>query len=971
MDYQRYGFERIMSTRVQEIDSTVTLYRFRDNGAELLSVENEDQNKVFGITFRTPPPDSTGVAHILEHSVLCGSGKYPVKEPFVELLKGSLQTFLNAMTFPDKTCYPVASQNVQDFYNLIDVYLDAVFHPRITEDVFAQEGWHLEYRDNGQLTYQGVVYNEMKGAYSSPDSLLSEHSQQSIFPGTPYGLDSGGHPEAIPDLTFEQFSEFHRRYYHPSNARLFFYGDDDPEERLRLAAEYLSEYQALSIDSHIPLQPRIAEPKREEHAFPADEGSSSQARLSMNWLLDVSTDTDKNLAFHILETLLIGMTASPLRKALIDSGLGEDLTGIGLEADLRQMFFSTGLKGVEEANLEQVEDLILRTLEELSWSGFDPKTVEAAINSVEFELRENNTGSMPRGLLVMIRSLSTWLYGGDPTLLLAFEEPLANLKARIEAGEPVFETLLREYFLDNRHRSTVVLRPDQEAGRELEKRERDRLAQVESAMDQRQKAEIEERAKELKRKQEAPDAPEDLARIPRLKISDLPSEVQTIPLERRQCGPVTGLFHDLPTNGIAYLDLAFDLRSVPQKLLGYVPLLGRAFVDMGTEDSDFVSLSQRIEAKTGGIHSETFTQTPVDGSDMCARLILRGKSMLDKIGELTDILDEILGKVRLDDRERFRQIVLEEKARLEHRLIPAGHRMINLRIKSRYSRSDWVNEHMNGVSQLLFLRFLVRQIDSDWPRIQEDLQTLKAYLVNRRNVLFNLTLPAGDWSEVHGRLERLGDSLPEAPEIAAKEWKMECMSGFEGLAIPAQVNYVGKGLDLFAQGYTFHASSLVISRYLRNSWLWDRIRVQGGAYGAFCLLDHLAGSMIFVSYRDPNVLETLNTYDSTAAFLEEHRLDQDELDKAVIGAIGDMDRYELPDAKGMTSMLRYLIGETDERRQAMRQEIFETTPAHFREFGGWLRRLEDEGFVAVMGDQTSLTQAKESGLPLEHFWQIL
>jgi len=971
MSRKMHGFEHIRSWEVKELQSTVNLYRYVKNGAELLSVENSDENKVFGITFKTPPPDSSGVAHILEHSVLCGSRKYPVKEPFVELLKGSLQTFLNALTFPDKTCYPVASQNPRDFSNLIDVYLDAVFYPRIDEDVFAQEGWHLEFRDSGRLCYQGVVYNEMKGAYSSPDSLLYEHSQQSLFPNSPYGLDSGGHPESIPELTFDAFLDFHRRYYHPSNARLFFYGDDDPEERLRVADSYLRDFDPLHVESNVPLQPRIPKPNREDHYFAADDESSAKARMTMNWLLDVCSDARKNLAFQVLEALLVGMTASPLRKALIDSGLGEDLTGIGLEGDLRQMFFSSGLKGVREADLEKVEELILQTLEELCREGFDPKTVEAAMNSVEFELRENNTGSLPRGLVVMIRALSTWLHGGDPTLLLAFEEPLEELKARVAAGEPVFENLLREYFLDNQHRSTVVLRPDQEKGRELEKRERHKLAQLEVSLDQDQKREIEERAKELKAKQEEPDSPEALARIPRLQVRDLPPKVQTIPLEARSCGPVTALYHDLPTNGIVYLDLAFDIRSVPQKLVGYVPLLGRAFVDMGTAEQDYVSLSQRIEAKTGGIHSETFAQTPVDGQDMCARLILRGKAMQDKVHELTDILGEVLSSGRLDDQERFRQILLEEKARLEHRLVPAGHRLVNLRIKSRYSRSDWTNEHMNGLSQLLFLRYLIQQVDSNWAKVQEDLESLKAHLVNSSNVLFNVTAPSEAWSTVQSPLEEIAGRLPGPPAEGSGQWRIDCLPGFEGLAIPAQVNYVGKGLDLFAQGYAFHASSLVISRYLRNSWLWDKIRVQGGAYGAFCLLDHLAGTLSFVSYRDPNVLDTLNVFDRSAEFLEEHRLDESELEKAVIGAIGDMDKYELPDAKGMTSMLRYLIGETDERRQQMRQEIFETSADDFQAFGQWLRHLQSNGFVVAMGDQSSLQAAKENGLPLEHIWQVL
>ena len=454
------GFSLVREERLSEVSGTVKLWRHDATGAELLSIVNNDENKCFGATFRTPPKDSTGVAHILEHSVLCGSEKYPVKEPFVELLKGSLQTFLNAFTFPDKTCYPVASANLQDFYNLVDVYLDAVFFPRIDENCFQQEGWHIEADSPaGPLRYKGVVFNEMKGVYSSPDSVLAEHSQQSLFPDMTYGLDSGGNPEVIPQLTYKAFKSFHESHYHPSNTRFFFWGDDPEEQRFALLEPYLSCFTARETDSAVPLQPRLDVPRQLEFPYASGE-DGDKGHVTLNWLTCETADTGELLVLEMLEHILLGLPGSPLRKALIESGLGEDLTGGGLETDLRQTFFSVGLRSITPGTAEDVEMLIMETLAELAENGIPAAAVEAAVNSVEFDLRENNSGRFPRGLAAMIRSLATWLYDGDPIAPLAWEKPLAALKARLASGEKVFEGAIKRWFLDNEHRSTVILTPD-------------------------------------------------------------------------------------------------------------------------------------------------------------------------------------------------------------------------------------------------------------------------------------------------------------------------------------------------------------------------------------------------------------------------------------------------------------------------------------------------------------------------------
>ena len=480
-----HGFELLEERHIAELKTSAKLFRHVKSGAELLSLSNDDDNKVFGITFRTPPSDSTGVAHILEHSVLCGSRKYPVREPFVELLKGSLKTFLNAFTYPDKTCYPVASQNLQDFYNLIDVYLDAVFYPRLTDFILDQEGWHFELESPDKpFIYKGVVFNEMKGAYSSPERVLAEYSQQSLFPDTTYGLESGGAPKEIVNLTFEQFKEFHRKFYHPSNARIYFYGNDDPQRRLSLLNEYLDAFDPIEADSTVGLQPPFESPKRIVRSFASGEdgGSKPKGMITINWLLGEVTHVEDNMALHVLEYILLGMPGSPLRKALIDSGLGEDITGAGMEGELRQMYFSIGLKGMDTAKADRFESLVLQTLTSLAKEGIDPGTVEAALNTIEFRLRENNSGGFPQGLVLMLRALTTWLYEGDPMALLAFEAPLAKVKSCAASEKSFFQDLIHRFFLNNPHRTTLILEPDPELGEREEAAEKERLSQIREAM---------------------------------------------------------------------------------------------------------------------------------------------------------------------------------------------------------------------------------------------------------------------------------------------------------------------------------------------------------------------------------------------------------------------------------------------------------------------------------------------------------
>ncbi len=954
---------------IAELNAMAKLWVHPETGAQLLSFITEDENKVFGVTFRTPPEDSTGVAHILEHSVLCGSEKFPVKEPFVELLKGSLQTFLNAFTYPDKTCYPVASTNRKDFYNLIDVYLDAVFFPRLRESIFQQEGWHLEVeRPNGPVLFKGVVYNEMKGVYSSPESLLGEQSQQSVFPDTTYGLDSGGKPDQILRLTFEQFMNFHATRYHPANARFFFWGDDPEEKRLAIVTELLERVGAkegqdkktasdIAGLTRVPLQSPLELPRHIEVPFAASE-DEQRGMVTLNWLLSETTDIDLNYALTVLEHILLGLPGSPLRKALIESGLGEDVAGAGLETELRQIYFSVGLKGIQPGDVPAVETLIMETLADLAEEGVGAAAIEAAVNSLEFELRENNAGRFPVGLAIMLRSLTTWLYDADPLALLAFEPPLRRLKERLAGGEKVFENLIRTWLLDNSHRATVVLLPDHQLAARLDAEESARIAQAFDPLGKAERKALVEESRRLQELQGTPDSPEALATIPSLVIDDLPRENALIPSETLSA-PVPVLFHALPTSGIVYADAAFDLSSVPARLIPLIPLLGRAFFEMDTKRRDFIELGMHIAAKTGGMDASPLFAAVLPASASAthmpvARLLVQGKATLDKAPALFDLFAETLTETRLDDRERFSRMVLEEKARHEHSLLPRGNAVVSARLAAGLTTSGWLVEQTDGVSYLFFLRALSERVNADWPGLLADLETLREHIVRRSSCLFNVTAREADRGALPPLIARLSAGLPEKTFPPAADWPQPQSVSHrntrgEALIMPAQVNYVGKALNLHTLGYAFHGSLAVVLRHLRMAYLWESVRVRGGAYGAGCGFNRLTGTLSFSSYRDPNIERTLKIYDNAAGYLKKLHLSDRELQRAIIGAVGDLDAHLLPDAKGSASLLRSLTRDTVEIRQRMREEMLSTSMRHFSEAAELLNATAKLGRIAILG----------------------
>jgi Zn-dependent M16 (insulinase) family peptidase len=950
-------FKKLNETYVAELDTTAIIYQHLPTGAEILSLRNTDENKCFGIAFRTPPSDSTGIAHILEHTVLCGSEKYPVKDPFVQLLKGSLQTFLNAFTYPDKTCYPVASTNLKDFHNLVNVYLDAVFNPRITRDFFMQEGWHyhLEELDH-PLEYKGVVYNEMKGVYSSPESVLMEASQQSLFPDTTYGLDSGGKPEIIPQLTYEAFKEFHSTLYHPSNARIVFYGDDPEEQRLQLLADYLDAYQKIDPPSTINLQPAFTQPNRITRAYAVSENEPDPTPMfTLNWVLPSPTSAETLFTFTLLDHILLGTPASPLRKALIESGLGEDLTGGGLETHLKQMVFSVGLKGVQNVNLEKAESLILHTLKQLATDGIDPQDIEAAINSYEFDLRENNSGGFPRGLALWLKSLNGWIYGADPLELIAFEKPLQQIKTA--ARQPsFFEEIIHTYFLSNHHRTTVTLQPDPNLAAEIETAEARKLAQLKAEMSTAQLLEIQQQTKALLTLQETPDSDSAIATLPLLNRTDLEPTIKSPIQQQLTHDKTTILEHPLFTNGIFYLDLGINLNVLTPEEIPYTSLLGNLYLEMGTKKEDYSQLSQRIATHTGGIYGTPYTVPHEEHGESVLRFFIRGKCMLSKTDELLAIYSDILLHPRFDNADRFKQIVLEHKADLESSVIPRGHSAVMSRLKAHDHPAHTVTEQIGGIDALFFARKLLQEIENDWPAVEKRLHNIHQKIISTNDLLINLTADTSSLKTITPKVEQFTAQLPNTKETPQQPITGH-FSASEALLVPSRINFVGAAANLYSHGYQLHGSSLVITRYLQTAWLWEKIRVQGGAYGGMCAFDQRSGTFTFASYRDPNLEDSIEVYQQTGQFLQELKLDEAELTRALIGAIGQLDSHLLPDAKALTSTKRHLVGYSDNQRQQFRDQVLATDQHHFHQFGELLTQAFKNPRLAVLCDREAAQKA--------------
>jgi Zn-dependent M16 (insulinase) family peptidase len=729
-----------------------------------------------------------------------------------------------------------------------------------------------------------------------------------------------------------------------------FYGDDDPYKRLQILDDYFKGFERASVDSRVPLQPIFHGPKKMVRTHATGEGKTSKSMVTVNWLLAENNEVERTLTLELLAHVLMGNSASALRKSLIESRLGESIAGGGLETDLRQLYFSIGLSGVNAQQADQVEGLILETLEDLARQGIDLDTIEGMINTFEFRLREDNTRNTPRGLSLMLRALTTWLHDGDPFSPLAYQAPLTAVKKRLKDHPSFLEKCIKRLFLENPHRTTLVLKPEHEQSTREDIRERTRLATIYAKMSLEKRREIFENTRLLRRFQESPDSPEAMDTLPALKLSDISPQNETIPLELFHEKETPILCHDLFTGEIVYLDLAFNLRTLRTEILPFVRLFGQALLEMGTENQDHVLLKQRINQKTGGIGTQSVISKVLDRSESTAWLVFRGKAILDRIPDLLHILGDVLFKTCLDNSERFKQIVLEEKTRFERQLSFSGHTFVNLRIRAHFTQADWIAESMRGISYIFFLRRLLETIDEDWTAVQGILEEIRRLLIHRNALFVNVTVDERGWNRFRPHLRGFLEQFSVTP-VEMVPWGQEEFPECEGMTFPTLVNYVGKGANLYQLGFPFHGSMHVIGNYLKNTWLWDKVRVQGGAYGASSYFDRFCGTFSLVSYRDPNLLKTLQIFDESARFLWNLRLNEKELTRAIISFIADLDAPQSPDAKGFLSMMRFLAGETDTTLQQLRQEALSTSAADFRRFGEVLDAVNDHGIVKLLGSE--------------------
>jgi presequence protease len=926
------GFRVLRVEPIEDLRMTAYEMEHERTGAKLLHLHCDDPENLFSIGFRTPPSDSTGVPHILEHAVLAGSEKYPVKDAFNDLSRASLQTFINAFTYPDKTVYPVSSQVAADYFNLARVYTDLVLNPRLLKETFYQEGHHLEFENEdikGNLTISGIVYNEMKGAYSSPDALMFKVLQENLYRDTPYVFDAGGDPEVIPSLTYDHLKEFHRLYYSPANARFFLYGNIPPEDHLTFLEEMLQGFGKIRVDSCIPLQKKWDEPAVIRGRFPLDKDQDPRKKgvVNLAWLLAENNDFETVLLLQIVTHALVETAAGPLRRALIDSRLGEDLSpATGLELELRQVSLAVGLRGVDTDCAQAVETLILDTLEKVARTGLDRDLIEGALHQVEFTGREIVRGSYPFAILLLSRIYRTWLYDGDPLVGLRFSEHVEGIRRRWASDPELFQTVMRRWLLENPHRILAIMEPDHAYPEKQEASFRENLTHLKESLSEEELETIKYEASALKTAQAESDSPEALDKLPRLRLADIPKEVENIPVAENVLHGIPVLAHDIFANGVAYLDLAFDVSHVPGELQTCLPLLGKLSVGMGAAGLTYDEMAKRIAMKTGGVTYALASGITAAGKGNWQKMIYRVKVLHRHVPDALRILFDILVAGDLSDEGRIRDLVYEKKNRIQASVVPSGHLFAQRTAAASISLPAYRDEQWHGRTHLKFLDSIAGQFQDQKTALQENLTRLKEMVFRQDGMVINIT---GDSEGLERLLDGLAPLVSRLP--AGGNSHAIPTSGFDlepvhtGIHIPAQVCYVARVLPAPSYLDPESAALMVLSKELSKGYLYNRIRVQGGAYGGMSVYDPVTGLFSFLSYRDPHLVETLKVYDEAARFVLDNPVDKKELEKGIMGTIGALDRPMDPAGKGYISMIRSFIGIADADRQEFRNRILSMT----------------------------------------------
>lgn len=961
-----HRFSLVHHEEISDTHVAVRIYS-HPSGATFVSVHNDDVNKSFGVTLRTMPANSNGVAHILEHSVLCGSKRFPVKSPFNELLKGSLNTFLNAMTYPDKTVYPVASTNLQDIYNLIEVYMDAVFHPLISEDTLRQEGWRYEFDEHNALTYKGVVYNEMKGASATAERVTYRALMRELMPDTLYAHDSGGDPAAIPTLSYAEFVAFHQTYYHPSNALIYWYGDDDVETRLHHLEPYLVGFKAQPAPARITPQARWHAPRRATAYYPAS-ADETRHHVNVAWIVDSPRDTTDAMELAVINDALLSTAVAPLQKYMRDSNLGEDLSGGGFASN-QQDYFVLGLKGVQAENIENVFVTVQNAIQSVIKTGVDADQILASLNRIEFIYRELDFNDMPRGLGMMLSMSNDWIYGHDLLDVFRYEHALAQVRQRLADPQRI-PTVLRQLFDNNTHKLELVVSPDATLAAQQAQREADALARIDASLTDAERARIGADAERLQLKQSTPDAPDDLRKLPRLARHDIDEKATDTPLSLEEIAGVPLIFTPLQTNGIAYIDVAFDLAHVPSALLVYMPMYAKALASIGAGPFDAVKLSQQIGIHTGGIEQSIVWGQHRITKATHGHLVFRGKATTANIATMMTLMQHLALEPHLHNRERILQIIKEDKASREARLLPAGHVYINTRLRARHTTVANIGEQLGGIEYLQFVRTQAQRAEQEWDALYRTLADIQSALASRQGMQLHVTCSEEMIPQVRHACQPFVESIPTRT-VHTHAWPEITLPHNEALMAAAPVNYVGVGTSLHALGYTPSGADVVVNRHLSRTYLHETIREKGGAYGAFSVLEMRSGILTMLSYRDPNISKTLESYANAGAWLQDVTLDEETLLQAIIGAVGDLDSYMLPAARGFTAFTDYLNGVDVAYRQTIRDQALAVTNADFVRFGQILEKAAQSWERIVLGGETAIQQANTTQPVLfEHITKV-
>lgn len=953
-------YEILDEHRVEDVQSDGFILRHKKSGARIAILSNNDDNKVFYIGFKTPPEDETGVPHIIEHTTLCGSKKFPVKDPFIELAKGSLNTFLNAMTYPDKTVYPVASCNDQDFKNLMDVYLDAVFNPNITkyEEIFKQEGWHYELTGkDDELKINGVVYNEMKGAYSSPDEVLSSQIYRSLFPDNTYSKDSGGNPEYIPKLTYEAYLNFYHKYYHPSNSYIYLYGDMDVVERLEwLDKEYLSLYDYKKVNSEINKQPAFDEIKNVEtqYSITMDDSQENKTYLSYNRVVGDSLDEMLYQAFDVLDYALVSSPGAPVKQALIDAGIGDDVYG-SYDAGILQPVFSFVAKNANASQADEFESIIENTLKEVVKTGINKEALLAGINSSEFKFREADFGQFPKGLLFGLNCLDSWLFDDmKPFIHLECLGTFAKLRKAVDTD--YFEKLIQEYLLDNTHGSSVTVKPKRGLGNEREEALAKELSDYKASLSDEEIKKLIEDTEHLKKYQEEPSSDEDLRKLPMLTRADMKKNAMPFSNIEDELLDVKVVRHDIESNGIDYISFLFDAGDFAQSELGYLGFFTNALGLVSTERYSYTDLANATNIYTGGISTGTASHPDIkDRNNFVFKFEVKLKVLEKNLDKALELMEQMLLSSDFTDTKRLGELVAQIKARLQANLSSSGHLVAAMRSMSSFSRYALYQDELKGIAFYRSICHIEKELSESPKSVSDKLAAIARKLFARNRMLISFT----------GNNEAYGNAKPSLEKVIAGFNKMSAIgnqaevhfnTAKEAFIDASQIQYVAKTGDFICEGYEYTGALRLLRIILSYDYLWINVRVKGGAYG--CMNTFLrSGESYFVSYRDPNLSDTLDVYDRIPEYIKSFSPDERDMTKYIIGTFSALDTPMNPEAKGSRSLSAYLEGITYEQIQKERNEILNAQPEDIRRLADLVEAVLKKDSICVIGNENMIKES--------------